>query len=136
MDMHDPAYPGEILAGWLDDPNMTVTAFAAHIGTSRVMLSRILHGRRRKLGYGLAPARGTGHLAGFLAAPASTARPPDSRGTRKGTCPCGATRRLTARDIGGVVPPGSRAGRIASTGACRNKGSDGQPKLRPIPDTL
>lgn len=45
MDMHDPAPPGELLAGWLDDLNMTVTAFAAHMGISRVMLSRILNGR-------------------------------------------------------------------------------------------
>lgn len=44
MDMHDPAPPGELLSGWLDDLDMSVTAFAAHIGISRVMLSRILHG--------------------------------------------------------------------------------------------
>jgi antitoxin HigA-1 len=44
MDMHDPAPPGELLTGWLEDLNMSVTAFAAHIGISRVMLSRILHG--------------------------------------------------------------------------------------------
>ena len=44
MNMHDPAHPGELLAGWLDDLGVTVTAFAAHIGVSRVMLSRVLHG--------------------------------------------------------------------------------------------
>jgi len=44
MDMHDPSTPGEILAGWLEDLEMSVTAFAAHVGVSRVMLSRILHG--------------------------------------------------------------------------------------------
>lgn len=44
MDMHDPAHPGEILAGWITDLNMSVTAFAQHLGISRVMLSRILHG--------------------------------------------------------------------------------------------
>lgn len=44
MDMHDPAPPGELLAGWLEDLHMGVTAFAAHLGISRVMLSRILHG--------------------------------------------------------------------------------------------
>lgn len=44
MDMHDPAPPGDLLAGWLEDLNLSVTAFAAHIGISRVMLSRILHG--------------------------------------------------------------------------------------------
>ena len=44
MNMHNPAAPGELLTGWLDDLAMTVTAFAAHIGISRVMLSRVLHG--------------------------------------------------------------------------------------------
>lgn len=45
MEMHDPAPPGELLAGWLEDLDMTVTRFAAHVGVSRVMLSRILNGR-------------------------------------------------------------------------------------------
>ena len=44
MNMHNPAPPGELLTGWLEDLNTTVTAFAAHIGISRVMLSRLLHG--------------------------------------------------------------------------------------------
>jgi addiction module HigA family antidote len=44
MNMHNPAPPGELLLGWLEDLAMTVTAFAAHIGISRVMLSRVLHG--------------------------------------------------------------------------------------------
>lgn len=44
MDMHNPAHPGEILSGWLEDLGLTVTAAAAHLGISRVMLSRILHG--------------------------------------------------------------------------------------------
>ena len=44
MTMHNPAHPGELLTGWLDDLSLTVTAFALHIGTSRVMLSRVLHG--------------------------------------------------------------------------------------------
>lgn len=44
MNMHNPAHPGELLAGWLDDLGVSVTAFAAHIGISRVMLSRVLHG--------------------------------------------------------------------------------------------
>ena len=44
MKMHNPAAPGELLIGWLDDLAVTVTAFAAHIGISRVMLSKILHG--------------------------------------------------------------------------------------------
>ena len=44
MNMHNPAAPGELLTGWLEDLAVTVTAFAAHIGISRVMLSRVLHG--------------------------------------------------------------------------------------------
>ena len=44
MNMHNPAHPGELLAGWLEDLSLSVTAFAAHIGISRVMLSRVLHG--------------------------------------------------------------------------------------------
>ena len=42
--MHNPAHPGDLLSGWLDDLGVTVTAFAEHIGISRVMLSRVLHG--------------------------------------------------------------------------------------------
>ena len=42
--MHNPAHPGELLSGWLDDLGVTVTAFAEHIGISRGMLSRVLHG--------------------------------------------------------------------------------------------
>ncbi len=44
MNMHSPAHAGELLACWLDDLGASVTAFAAHIGISRVMLSRVLHG--------------------------------------------------------------------------------------------
>ena len=44
MNMHNPAHPGELLAGWLEDLGVSVTAFAGHIGISRVMLSRTLHG--------------------------------------------------------------------------------------------
>ncbi len=44
MNMHNPAHPGELLSGWLDDLNMSQTAFAEHIGISRVMLSRVIHG--------------------------------------------------------------------------------------------
>lgn len=43
MSMHDSAHPGELLTGWLDDLGVSVTAFAAHIGISRVMLSRVMH---------------------------------------------------------------------------------------------
>lgn len=44
MNMHNPAHPGELLSGWLDDLDTSVTGFAGHIGISRVMLSRVLHG--------------------------------------------------------------------------------------------
>ena len=44
MQMHNPAHPGEMLAGWLEDLDTSVTAFAGHLGISRVMLSRVLHG--------------------------------------------------------------------------------------------
>jgi addiction module HigA family antidote len=44
MNMHDPAHPGEVLAGWIADLGLSVTAFAAHVGVSRAMLSRILNG--------------------------------------------------------------------------------------------
>ncbi len=44
--MHNPAHPGELLQGWLEDLNTSVTAFAAHIGISRVMLSRFSVGLR------------------------------------------------------------------------------------------
>jgi addiction module HigA family antidote len=43
MNMHNPAHPGELLIGWLDDLGVSVTVFAAHIGISRVMLSRVLN---------------------------------------------------------------------------------------------
>ena len=45
LNMHNPAAPGELLAAWFKDLQITVTAFAAHIGTSRVMLSRVVNGR-------------------------------------------------------------------------------------------
>lgn len=41
--MHNPAHPGEILAGWITDLDLSITGFAAHIGLSRVLLSRIIH---------------------------------------------------------------------------------------------
>ncbi|WP_045475637.1 HigA family addiction module antitoxin [Serpentinimonas barnesii] len=44
MDMNNPATPGELLAGWLSDLGVSVTDFAAHVGISRIMLSRLLHG--------------------------------------------------------------------------------------------
>jgi len=44
MNMHNPAHPGEILTGWIDDLDLSVTAFAKHLGISRIMLSRIING--------------------------------------------------------------------------------------------
>lgn len=41
--MHNPAHPGELLTGWLDDLGVSATNFAKHVGISRVMLSRVLH---------------------------------------------------------------------------------------------
>ena len=43
--MHDPTHPGEVLAGWIADLGLSVTAFAKHLGISRIMLSRILNQR-------------------------------------------------------------------------------------------
>jgi addiction module HigA family antidote len=45
MEMFNPPHPGEILKDILPEIPMTVTKFAAHIGVSRVTLSRILNGR-------------------------------------------------------------------------------------------
>ena len=42
--MQDPAHPGEVLAGWIDDLGLSVTAFDKHLGISRILLSRILNG--------------------------------------------------------------------------------------------
>lgn len=42
--IRDPAHPGEVLAGWIDDLGLSVTAFAKHLGISRIRLSRILNG--------------------------------------------------------------------------------------------
>ena len=44
MNMHNPASPGELLSGWIADLDLTKTDFAAHIGISRVMLSRVVNG--------------------------------------------------------------------------------------------
>ena len=45
MPMFNPPHPGEILKEVLEDMSMTVSDFAAHIGVSRVTLSRIINGR-------------------------------------------------------------------------------------------
>lgn len=43
MRMHNPPHPGRILKEALESIPMSVTAFAAHIGVSRVALSRVLN---------------------------------------------------------------------------------------------
>lgn len=56
------SHPGGTLSGWLEDLGMSQSTFAAHIGISRVMLSRILHGHAAltaDMGLRLAEALGT-----------------------------------------------------------------------------
>jgi addiction module HigA family antidote len=43
MRMHNPPHPGRILKDSLESIPMSVTAFARHIGVSRVMLSRVVN---------------------------------------------------------------------------------------------
>lgn len=45
--MHNPAHPGEVLAGTVlrEDGGLTVTEFAKRLGVSRVALSRVVNGR-------------------------------------------------------------------------------------------
>jgi addiction module HigA family antidote len=45
MRMFNPPHPGRIVKSALDAIPMSVTDFAAHIGVSRVTLSRVLNGR-------------------------------------------------------------------------------------------
>ena len=45
MEMYDPPHPGEVLKDALEGIPMTVTNFAAHIGVSRVQLSRVINGK-------------------------------------------------------------------------------------------
>jgi addiction module HigA family antidote len=41
--MHNPPHPGRIIKEAVEALPMTVTAFAAHVGVSRVALSRVLN---------------------------------------------------------------------------------------------
>jgi len=41
--MHNPPHPGRIIKEAIEAIPMTVTAFASHIGVSRVALSRVLN---------------------------------------------------------------------------------------------
>ena len=43
--MHNPPHPGTLLKAVIADKGMTVGAFAAHIGVSRIALSRVLNAR-------------------------------------------------------------------------------------------
>ena len=43
--MHNPPHPGELIKASINELGITVTAFAEHIGVSRVALSRVLNGR-------------------------------------------------------------------------------------------
>jgi addiction module HigA family antidote len=43
MQMHNPPHPGRIIKDAVADLPMSVTAFAPHIGVSRVALSRVLN---------------------------------------------------------------------------------------------
>ncbi len=45
MQMHNPPHPGRILKEALEHVPITVTDFAAHLGVSRVALSRVLNCR-------------------------------------------------------------------------------------------
>ena len=45
MRMHNPPHPGRIIKEAIGDIPMSVTGFAAHIGVSRVALSRVLNER-------------------------------------------------------------------------------------------
>ncbi len=45
MQMHNPPHPGLVLRDTLSEMAMTVTEFAAHLGVSRVALSRVLNTR-------------------------------------------------------------------------------------------
>jgi addiction module HigA family antidote len=45
MQMHNPPHPGRILKEALKHIPMSVSAFAAHIGVSRVTLSRVVNCR-------------------------------------------------------------------------------------------
>ena len=45
MRMHNPPHPGRIIKEAIEAIPMSVTGFAAHIGVSRVALSRVLNER-------------------------------------------------------------------------------------------
>lgn len=45
MEMFNPPHPGRVLKDVLPEIPMTISEFAAHIGVSRVTLSRVINGR-------------------------------------------------------------------------------------------
>jgi addiction module HigA family antidote len=113
--MHDPAPPGEVLAGWLEDLDMSVTAFAAHVGISRVMLSRILHGHAAVTADMDLRLHEAWALRPVVAAPASSARPVDGWRACQGTPAGGANRRLT--EFCRAYPDGEKTGHLHPAGA-------------------
>jgi hypothetical protein len=44
LSTYNPATPGEILAGWIAELNLSITAFALHIDIGRGVLSRLVNG--------------------------------------------------------------------------------------------
>ena len=44
LSQYNPATPGEILAGWIAELNLSITAFALHIDIGRGVLSRLVNG--------------------------------------------------------------------------------------------
>ena len=45
MEMYNPPHPGEVLQDALENHPISITALAAHLGVSRVQLSRVLNCR-------------------------------------------------------------------------------------------
>lgn len=43
--MHDPPHPGELVADCIEGEGWTVTEAARRLGVTRVLVSRIIHGR-------------------------------------------------------------------------------------------
>ena len=131
MKMRDPAHPGELLAGWVADLGTTVTAFAEHIGISRVMLSRVLNGRSSvsaDMDIPLSEALGT--LPGYWLALQTQRGLREARRNARGRPPLGAF--LPASSTIGAIR-WNRAARI--TAALASRGSPAvvpsEPMYRP-----
>ena len=137
MNMHNPAHPGELLTDWLDDLSVSVTAFAAHIGISRVMLSRVVNGHAAvsaDMDLRLSEALGTNQgywLALQTQRDLWTARqsakgrsPLDRRWCKRGIAksiqlgPCAASALARSNTAGAKLTPSSDAG-VPNTSMCR-----------------